>query len=82
MIVRDRYIQDKIVSGDNAVRDSIDKLHTRINDIKDDYVRRDDLSNHLNRIDESIKGLRDEQRENNKIILTAIASGATARNAG
>lgn len=38
-------------------------LHGRVNKVKDDYVRRDDLDKHLARIDGNVNELRREIRE-------------------
>lgn len=77
-IVRDRYVMDKIAQKSHETREHadtrVDALHARINDIKDDYVRRDDLAGHLERIDDTLKGLREEQRKNNETVLLALAT--------
>nr|WP_321980129.1 hypothetical protein [uncultured Cohaesibacter sp.] len=55
-IVRDRQTAKQIKDGD-------DRLHDRINRVRDDYVRRDDLHNHITRLDDSIKEMRQEMKE-------------------
>lgn len=60
-IVSHRYTSDKITTGDNA-------LHERINRVRDEYVRRDDLDGHLARVEGSVKDLREENREGTREI--------------
>jgi hypothetical protein len=50
IIVRDRYVAKSIRDGDA-------ELHSRINKVKDDYVRRDDLDKHLERIEHKLDEL-------------------------
>ncbi len=52
-------------------------MNTRIDMIKDDYVRRDDLTRDMDRIDTSLHDLRQEIRENNAQVLSAIAAIAS-----
>lgn len=57
-----------------SVKDGDDQLHERINrlrqDVSDNYVRRADLDSHMKRLDETLKELRDDQKE----IIKAIAA--------
>lgn len=55
-IMRDRQVAKQIKDGD-------DRLHDRINRVRDDYVRRDDLHNHITRLDDNIKEMRKEMKE-------------------
>nr|WP_321482346.1 hypothetical protein [uncultured Cohaesibacter sp.] len=55
-IVRDRQTAKQIKDGD-------DRLHDRINRVRDDYVRRDDLQSHMTRLDDNIKEMRQEMKE-------------------
>jgi len=50
-------------------------LHTKIDKVKDDYVRRDDLDGHIQRIDENVRDLRHEMRENHTQVMEAIRGG-------
>lgn len=65
LIAAFRSLAGRVSSGD---RD----LHKRIDDVKDKYVRRDDLDDHVKRIETNIRDLRDENRENHKQILAAL----------
>jgi uncharacterized protein YlxW (UPF0749 family) len=55
-IMRDRQVAKQIKDGD-------DRLHDRINRVRDDYVRRDDLHTQITRLDDSIKEMRKEMKE-------------------
>lgn len=49
------------------------ELHNRVDDVKDKYVRRDDLDSHIRRLDESVGEIRQEMRENHRQVLDAIS---------
>ena len=58
-------------------------LHHKIDDVKEKYVRRDDLNHHIGRIDTIVKEVRDEQkalgeeqRRQHLKVLEAIATAA------
>lgn len=51
-----RNLSARIAAGD-------DRLHERVNRVRDEYVRRDDLDGHLQRIDGNVNELRREIRE-------------------
>jgi hypothetical protein len=84
IIARDRYLSAAIVSGDKAVREELDKkidnCHERVNKTRDDFVRRDDLDSHMTRIEKSITGMHDEQKEMNKRIDTFMTALAARQN--
>lgn len=48
------------------------ELLGRIDEVKDNYVRRDDLNGHIDRIDRNLSELREETRENHRQLLAAI----------
>ena len=76
-LIRDRYIFKEISTGD-------DKLHERVNKIREEFVRRIDLDDHLVRIEKSIAGLLEEQKTTNKRIdefMVAMASDTNDRRA-
>lgn len=87
VIVRDRYVLKLISDGDKGneilVRQSTDMLHSRINDISRDYVRRDDLNGHLTRIEKSVEsavadfktGTGDLTKRFDTLIAAVLASG-------
>jgi uncharacterized protein with von Willebrand factor type A (vWA) domain len=52
-----------------------DKLHERINDVRKEYVRRDDLDGHLQRIDRKLEDISADQKEMNRAVLAAIRGG-------
>ena len=58
----------------NKLSSHSDKVHNRIDKVKEDYVRRDDLNNHIDRIEENIKTLRKETNDNHQKLLEAILS--------
>ena len=72
IIARDRFILTMINNGDKSVADEADRkvaiVHERVNKTRDEFVRRDDLDGHLQRMEASMKGMHDEQRETNKRI--------------
>jgi hypothetical protein len=51
----------------------IAELHSRVDDVKERYVRRDDLDGHILRIDQNVRDLRDETRANHKEIIQALS---------
>jgi hypothetical protein len=65
-MARDRSLLTMIqtVKDDAAanVKASTDPIHERINRIRDEFVRRDDLEGHLERWDKQFEGLRDDLR--------------------
>lgn len=50
----------------------VSDLHGRVDDVKEKYVRRDDLDGHLGRIDRSLQETRDEMHENHRQILEEL----------
>lgn len=73
-IVRDRQIREKMADGD-------EKLHQRINDFRNEYVRRDELGTHIkslersvDRVEQSVHGI--SQRLDN-ITVALVKNGNT-----
>jgi hypothetical protein len=60
-IMRDRQVAKLIATGDAT-------LHERVNRVRDEYVRRDDLTGHITRIETMLIAMRDEQRRTNERI--------------
>ncbi|MBO6507415.1 MAG: hypothetical protein JJ979_02830 [Roseibium sp.] len=58
-ITRDRQIQKQMRDGD-------DKLHERVNKVREDFVRREDLDGHIHRLDSNVQTMRDEMREHRR----------------
>lgn len=56
VVTRDRQMAKQI-------RDSEDRMHDRINKVKDDYVKRSDMEACMARISDDVSRLRDEIRE-------------------
>lgn len=56
IIARDRNLMQSINEGDKRVE-------TKVDDIRRDYVRRDDLDKHLMAIESNIKLIREENKE-------------------
>lgn len=50
----------------DAIKKGDDALHTRVNDIRDEYVRRADLDCHMQRIDESMRDMRSDMKEQHR----------------
>jgi uncharacterized protein YlxW (UPF0749 family) len=55
------------ISAFRAVSARDDQLHGRVNrlreDVADNYVRRADLDSHMKRLDETLKEVRDDQKQ-------------------
>lgn len=66
-IVRDRQVMKAITDGDK-------ELHARVNDVRDEYVRRDDLDGHLVRLERSMQAIVEGQKETNKRIDELLVS--------
>ena len=45
-----------------AMRSEDAQLHSRINDVRERYVRRDDFERHMQRLDEALKEIRADQK--------------------
>lgn len=67
MIGTFRALSARVSSGD-------EKLHLRIENVRDKYVRRDDLDAHLKRIDDNVRDMRDEMRTNHEKLLSTLAA--------
>lgn len=67
LIAAFRNLATRVSTGD---RD----LHKRIDDVKDKYVRRDDLDAHIRRIEKGIDDVKDEMRENHKQVLAVLTN--------
>lgn len=55
-----------------TLKEGDDALHERVNRVRDEYVKRVDLDSHLNRIDQTLREVRDEQREMNRSLILAL----------
>ena len=71
-IVRDRQVMARIHEGDEKIQKAVD-------DVRKEYVRRDDLKDHLQAIEKSLVQSRAEQRETARRIDTLITSIAKSR---
>ncbi|KAB0571287.1 hypothetical protein [Brucella pituitosa] len=47
----------------SSIRDGDNQLHERVNRVRDEYVRRVDLDDHVKQLRDSVRELRDETRE-------------------
>ena len=72
-------LHQKIEDGDKSIIEKIDA-------VKENYVRRDDLDGHIQRLDQTVndlrreqKELRDEQRGQHLKVMEAIATAAGQR---
>lgn len=71
-IARDRYIT-------RTISEKVEKLHTRIDKVRDEHVRRDDLAGHIERFEKSVDEMKEEQRRTNERIdkiLAKVSRGA------
>ena len=59
MIAAFNRLADRITRGDEV-------LHSRINDVREEYVRRSDLDGHLTRVDVQFRELKTEIREQHR----------------
>ena len=71
-IARDRQVMARIHEGDEKIQKAVD-------DVRREYVRRDDLKDHLQAIEKSLVQARGEQREMARRIDTLITSIANSR---
>lgn len=71
-IARDRQVMARIQEGDEKIQKAVD-------DVRREYVRRDDLKDHLQSIEKSLVQSRDEQREMARRIDALITSIANSR---
>lgn len=62
----------------DAIKKGDDVLHTRVNDIRDEYVRRTDLDRHIQRIDVSMHDLRSDMKEQHRDTQRCLDSVLTA----
>lgn len=66
VIARDRYVLRLIATEVAAVKkdckEDTNTLHERLNRVRDEYVRRTDMDNHIVRLDQSVQQLASELR--------------------
>ncbi len=78
IVGRDRWMLKQIRDGDEAVKQSVKEgdaeLHSRINRTRDDYVRRDDLMTHIERIEGNLREMRAEIHNGNQDLLRIITT--------
>lgn len=55
------------------IKSAVDPVHERINRVRDEFVRRDDLEGHLNRWEKQFDDLRAEMRRNNENLNTQLS---------
>lgn len=62
-----RSLSASIKNGDDRLAEGIkagdDQLHERVNRVRDEYVRRVDLDDHVKQLRDGMKEMRDETRE-------------------
>ena len=74
-----------IVAAFRGVSGKISALHVRVDEVKKDYVRRDDLAVHMDSLEktfsvkteqltEEVSELRDDLREHNRAVLAALSN--------
>lgn len=62
----------------DAIKKGDDALHERVNDVRDQYVRRSDLDNHMARIDGSMRDVRADMKEHHRDTQQRLDSVLTA----
>jgi predicted heme/steroid binding protein len=62
-----------MVGAFRNVSAKIANLHGRVDDVKEKYVRRDDLDGHIQRLDGNVRDLREEMRENHRQLLEVLS---------
>ena len=65
-------LSDRIAQIENTALSLVNELHARVNSVKDDYVRRDDLAAHLGRIEMSVRDLRADLQEQHRDTLSRL----------
>lgn len=61
-----------IKRGEMKNSEHVAVLHTKVDDVKERYVRRDDLDGHLSRMDKKIDDIRSEMRINHQQVIDAL----------
>ncbi|MDJ0628828.1 MAG: hypothetical protein QNJ44_11255 [Rhodobacter sp.] len=76
LLARDRWVM-------KTMRDGDDELHRRVNEVRDKYVRRDDLELQSSRFGGELHGLKDEIHQTNQrldrlieLMIKGTAKGA------
>lgn len=76
MIVRDRQVHKSINEGDEKIKQELykvaDHLHARVTKVQEEYVRRDDMLQHIARIENSVDSMVRQQNETNRRIDTLL----------
>ncbi len=75
-----KFLIKRMDDGDRTNRDDIEALHSRVNEVKDNYVRRDDFQDTVKRVERSLDKLHDEVLEQGRhvnlrfdMVLTTLA---------
>jgi septal ring factor EnvC (AmiA/AmiB activator) len=79
MIAAFTAISTALYRTNAAMKAGDDRLHERVNKVREDYVRRDDLDKHLtrldtklDRIDSKFEQIVNDQQDMNKAVLAAL----------
>ncbi len=62
-------------AGKKEVSQNFKEVYKMIEGFRKDYVRRDDLGGHLKHLENSIEGVRRDQREMKGLMLQVISNG-------
>lgn len=62
IVVRDREVMRKIDDGDARLSERITKVQT-------EYARKEDLTDHVLRVEQSVESMRNELREDRKSVV-------------
>ena len=77
-------LSTRIKKGDDALaalqKQEDDRLHERINRVRDEYVRRDDLDKDITMLERGLDQLRNEMRETTKSLREDMRANTAATN--
>lgn len=85
LIARDRQTWSGMKNVADEAGKETDRLHERVNRVRDEYVRRDDLDKHLDRLSAQMKEIREESTKSSEAIsgkLDALTMAMVNRNKG
>lgn len=74
LITRDRQLLDKIEAGDKDVRAKVDRVMDDQASVRREYVRREDLKDHLVAIERIVSQSREDQKDLTKRIDSFMAT--------
>lgn len=73
--VTTRYLQNQINATAKDMEKGDDRLHERINRVRDEFVRRDDLDGHITRVDRALTEVRESQTAIHDLLIETLMAG-------